>query len=192
MDRESPIMSLPITTPIRLTETMPQEEADALRLVAAFNPHCVVCGHQNPHGLQLTFRVNGKGVAAEWVPGKNSESFQGVIHGGIISTVLDEAMSKAIIAEGLEAFTVDLQVRFKQKVRTGETVWVRGWMVEHQKRRITAEASLCDSSGKEHAHAWGVFLIPPKPSGQSRRSEPSAACTVDETAAVRPMPEPGE
>ncbi len=160
-------MSLPITTPIRLAETMPEEGAPALRLVAALNPHCVVCGHQNPHGLHLTFRVDGNCVTAEWIPGRDWESFQGVIHGGIISTVLDEAMSKAIIAQGLEAFTIDLRVRFKQKLRTGETVSARGWMVQHQKRRITAEASICNGSGDEHAHAWGTFLIPPRPSGHS-------------------------
>ena len=112
---QSPVMSLPISPPTQFAATTPEEDGHALRLVAALNPHCVVCGHQNPHGLQLTFRVDGNGVTAEWVPGKNWESFQGVIHGGVISTVLDEAMSKAIIAQGLEAFTVDLRVRFKQK-----------------------------------------------------------------------------
>lgn len=171
-------MSLPITPPTQLAATPPEEDGHALRLVAALNPHCVGCGHQNPHGLQLTFRVNGNGVTAEWVPGKNWESFQGVIHGGVVSTVLDEAMSKAIIAQGLEAFTVDLRVRFKQKLRTGETVWARGWMVQHQKRRITAEASICNGSGDEHAHAWGVFLIPPRPSGVSSGIEPPASSTV--------------
>ncbi len=171
-------MSLPITPPTQLIATTPEEDGHALRLVAALNPHCVVCGHQNPHGLQLTFRVNGNGVTAEWVPGKNSESFQGVIHGGIISTVLDEAMSKAIIAHGLEAFTVDLQVRFKQKVRTGETVWARGWMVQHHKRKVTAEASICNGSGDEYAHAWGTFLIPPRSSGHLSQIEPSARDTI--------------
>jgi acyl-coenzyme A thioesterase PaaI-like protein len=86
------------------------------------------------------------------------------VHGGVLSTVLDEAMSKAIIAQGMEAFTVELRVRFKQKLRTGETVQIRGWVVERHKRRITAEASLCSSAGGEHAHAWGVFLLPPRSS----------------------------
>ncbi len=171
-------MSLPITPPTQLAATTPEEDGHALRLVAALNPHCVACGHQNPHGLQLTFRVDGNCLTTEWVPGKDWESFQGVIHGGVISTVLDEAMSKAIITHGLEAFTVDLQVRFKQKLRTGEAVQIRGWVVQRKKRRITAEASIRNSSGDEHAHAWGVFLIPPHPSGISNGNEPSAANSV--------------
>ncbi len=157
-------MTQPFSPPTPLAATLPDEDGHASRLVAALNPSCVVCGQQNPRGLQLIFTANAHGVAAEWIPGKDWESFQGIIHGGVISTVLDEAMSKAIIAHGLEAFTVELRVRFKQKLHPGETVQVRGWMVRHQKRRITAEASLCDSSGDEHAHAWGVFLVPPRPS----------------------------
>jgi uncharacterized protein (TIGR00369 family) len=169
-------MSLPITPPTQPVETVPEEDGHAFRLVAELNPHCVVCGHQNPQGLQLTFRLDEHCVIAEWVPGNNWESFQGVIHGGVISTVLDEAMSKAIIAQGLEAFTMDLRVRFKRKLRTGETVWARGWVVQHQKRRITAEASLCNGAGDEHAHAWGIFLISPRP--RSSGIEPPIASIV--------------
>jgi acyl-coenzyme A thioesterase PaaI-like protein len=132
----------------------------APQLVAVMNPRCMVCGQQNPHGLQLAFFAEDGGVDAEWDPEKDWESFPGVIHGGVISTVLDEAMSKAIIAHGLEAFTVELRVRFKEKLRPGETVRVQGWVVEKRKRRIAAEAKLYSGSGREYAHAWGVFLIP--------------------------------
>lgn len=170
-------MSLPISAPNQIVATASDDNGHQSRLVAALNPHCVVCGHQNPQGLQLTFCIDGNGVAAEWVPGKNWESFHGVIHGGVTSTVLDEAMSKAIIANGLDAFTVDLRVRFKQKLHTGEAVQIRGWVVQQQKRRITAEASICSSIG-EHAHAWGVFLIPPRSSGASNGIEPAATSTV--------------
>jgi uncharacterized protein (TIGR00369 family) len=170
-------MSVPVAPTTALGETSPDEADASLRLVAALNPHCVVCGHQNPHGLQLTFRVDGKCVTAAWIPGTNSESFQGVIHGGVISTVLDEAMSKAIIAQGLEAFTVDLRVRFKQKLHTGEAVQIRGWVVQQQKRRITAEASICSIAGEEHAHAWGTFLTAPPPR-MSLREIPTASTVV--------------
>jgi acyl-coenzyme A thioesterase PaaI-like protein len=157
-------MSLHFSPPIPLAATPPDEDGRPSRLVAELNPGCVVCGHLNPHGMQLTFTAEADGVAAKWIPGKAWESFHGIVHGGVISTVLDEAMSKAIIANGMEAFTVELRVRFKQKLHTGETVLVRGWMVQQQKRRITAEASLCSGSGQEHAHAWGVFLVPPRSS----------------------------
>ena len=101
-------------------------------------------------------------MKTDWVPGRDWESFQGVIHGGIICTVLDEAMSKAIIAAGMQAFTVDLRLRYRQKLRAGQAVQVCGWVVQKDRRRITAEATLCTLSGEEYAHAWGVFLLPPR------------------------------
>lgn len=157
-------MSLPLVRPTPFAATAPDEEGHPLHPVAELNSSCLVCGHLNPHGMHLAFIAEGSGVLAEWIPGKNWESFQGIVHGGVLSTLLDEAMSKAIIAHGMEAFTVELRVRFKQKLHTGETVQVRGWVVERHKRRITAEASLCSSTGGEYAHAWGVFLLPPRSS----------------------------
>ncbi|MGO8720328.1 MAG: PaaI family thioesterase [Acidobacteriaceae bacterium] len=155
-------MNLPLSSLTPVSAIPPEEDGHLLRRVAELNPSCVVCGHQNPHGMHVTFTAEANGVIAEWIPGKSWESFQGIVHGGVLSTLLDEAMSKAIIASGMEAFTAELRVRFKQKLHTGETVQIRGWMVQKQKRRITAEASLCSDSGLEHAHAWGVFLLPPR------------------------------
>jgi acyl-coenzyme A thioesterase PaaI-like protein len=126
------------------------------------NPRCIGCGPLNPHGLHLAFASEAGVMKADWTPDSDWESFPGVIHGGIICTVLDEAMSKAILAAGVQAFTVDLRLRYRQKLSTGQRVQVRGWMVQKEKRRITAEAAVCGASDEEYAHAWGVFLLPPR------------------------------
>jgi acyl-coenzyme A thioesterase PaaI-like protein len=84
-----------------------------------------------------------------------------VIHGGIITTVLDEAMSKAIIARGCEALTAELRVRFHKQVSPGDALRIRGWVVEKRKRRIRAEAVLSSEAGDEYAHAWAAFLVLP-------------------------------
>ncbi len=131
------------------------------RRSARSNPECVACGTQNRTGLQIKFTNNSGVVTASWKPTAGWESFQGTIHGGIISTVLDEAMSKAIMARQWEAFTADLRVRFRGRVCPGEHLHVRGWIVEKQKRRIKAEAGLTTRDGEERAHAWATFLVPP-------------------------------
>ncbi len=92
---------------------------------------------------------------AEWIPGSDWESFEGVIHGGIICTVLDEAMSKAILASGVQAFTVELRLRYRQKLSIGQPVQVRGWIVQKEKRRITAEGAVCGPSGEEYGARLG-------------------------------------
>lgn len=98
-------------------------------------------------------------MEAAWIPAEGWESFRGTVHGGIVSTVLDEAMSKAVIARDWEALTVDLRVRFRTRVTPGERLQVRGWVVERHKRKIVAEATLVTASGVERAHGWGVFLM---------------------------------
>jgi acyl-coenzyme A thioesterase PaaI-like protein len=82
-----------------------------------------------------------------------------VVHGGVVSTVLDEAMSKAVAATQAEALTAELRVRFRKYVPSGETFLVRGWVVKRDRRLIETEASLTAPDGGEHAHAWGRFLV---------------------------------
>ncbi len=122
------------------------------------NPACFVCGEENLHGLHLEFQTDGRRASAGWTAASGWESFQGIVHGGILSAILDEAMSKAIISGGVEAFTADLRIRFRSKVCVGDSVFVNGWMVSREKRRVLAEASLTSEDGEERAHAWGVFL----------------------------------
>jgi acyl-coenzyme A thioesterase PaaI-like protein len=124
-------------------------------------PHsaCFVCGKDNPAGLKIPFQrqVNGEMTAA-WTPGPAWEGFRGIVHGGLVSTVLDEAMSKAVAATGSEALTAELRIRFRLPVNSGAQFLVRGWIVRRSKRLIGAEATLTASDGTEHAHAWASFL----------------------------------
>ena len=121
---------------------------------------CFVCGSDNPGGLQLRYKCGVDGtVNATWTPTNMCEGFRGIVHGGIVSTVFDEAMSKAVFATNCQALTCELRVRFRHHVTVGEPLRVRGWVVAQQKRKITAEASLCTLDGKERAQAWATFLV---------------------------------
>jgi acyl-coenzyme A thioesterase PaaI-like protein len=75
-----------------------------------------------------------------------------------VSTVLDEAMSKAVAGSGEEALTADLRVRFRRHVTSGGVFVVRGWVVKRRKRVIRTEASLTAKDGTECAHARATFL----------------------------------
>ena len=137
---------------------------------------CVVCGQENPHGLRIHFRLESDGiVSAEWRPSANWEGFEGILHGGIISTVLDEAMSKAVAAMNYEALTVELRVRFRRHVAAGENLQIRGWVVEKIKRLLRTEATLTSSDGTERAHAWANFLALPGHIPPYRESENQVA-----------------
>lgn len=126
---------------------------------ASPNSACFVCGKENPAGLGLVFhRQEDGGMEAVWSPGSSWEGFQGIIHGGVVSTVLDEAMSKAVSAAGCEALTAELTIRFRQPVPSGGRFRIRGWIVKRNKRLIETEAVVASVDGREHAHAWARFL----------------------------------
>ena len=102
-----------------------------------FQTTCFGCGSDNPRGLQLKFRVDPDGTAtASFIPGSEWEGPRGIVHGGIVTTLLDEAMAKAVAATGCRGMTAELRVRFRQYAETGERLQVRGWVVRHNTRLI--------------------------------------------------------
>jgi acyl-coenzyme A thioesterase PaaI-like protein len=134
--------------------------SDRERLAARPNSNCFVCGVDNPRGLHLVFGADQSGnQSAIWTPDSTLEGFSGIVHGGIVSTALDESMAKAVAATGVEALTAELKVRFRHHVSAGKRYWVRGWVEERDRRVIRAEASLSDVAGAELAHAWASFLV---------------------------------
>lgn len=66
-----------------------------------FQPACFACGADSPHDLQLNFQVEPEtGASATWVPDAIWEGLRGIVHGGIVTTLLDEAMAKAVASAG--------------------------------------------------------------------------------------------
>lgn len=125
---------------------------------------CFVCGQANSNGLRIQFRVaEDESVEARWIPEQTWEGFPGIIHGGIVATLLDEAMSKAVALSGCTALTAELKVRYRRPSSSGQEYAIRGWVIDRQKRRIRAEAVVVGGDGVECAHGWGTFLIPPDP-----------------------------
>ncbi len=139
---------------------MPASSAPcAAPLRAEIESACFVCGPSNPRGLRIRYARSADGsVAATWTPEPTWEGFPGIVHGGIVSTILDEAMSKAVAASRCRALTAELKVRFRRPVPPGRELAIRGWILDRHKRRIRTEAVVTGADGEELAHAWGVFL----------------------------------
>jgi hypothetical protein len=97
---ESAPASTPATAPADAPASSPAPTTTPLapgRLKLPHTANCLVCGRDNPHGLKLDFSVvaNTGVVIAEFVGQKHHAGFEGLIHGGLISTVMDEAMTWA-------------------------------------------------------------------------------------------------
>lgn len=103
---------------------------------------CFVCGRDNPCGLRLAFNnINGR-VVTEFTPAKIYQGYTGITHGGIISTVLDEAMIYAVMKDGIFPVTAELTVRFKKPLMTDETAIIEAEIINSESRLITARSRL--------------------------------------------------
>lgn len=85
---------------------------------------CFGCGRHNPIGLKLDFRQEGDRAVAEFVPGEWHQSWTGVFHGGLMATLLDEALGYALYFRGIKALTAKFEMRLRRVVSTGETLRV--------------------------------------------------------------------
>lgn len=146
------------------------EELSGGEAAAALPNRCFACGQENAIGLKLVFerRPNGEAVAT-WILSRAHEGWPGVVHGGLLSTALDEAMAHALIAAGLRAMTAELRVRFRSPAPSGRPLSLKGWIVQRANRLVEAEASITDANGTEYAHGWGRFLStsPPPENGSA-------------------------
>lgn len=121
---------------------------------------CFVCGPNNPMGLKVPFEVDrgGKTIRCEFTPGSEYQGFQGITHGGIITTLLDEAMVKLAFELGISAVTASIEVRFLAPLMSGEKVHITATITRDQKKLIEAMAEATTTSGKVIAKATGKLI----------------------------------
>jgi uncharacterized protein (TIGR00369 family) len=104
--------------------------------------NCFVCGDKNKCGLKVDF-FNEKGVAkAEYEASSEFEGYKDILHGGIISALLDEVMIKAILAKDILAVTVSIEVKFKQPIKIGEKLSLEGKILKDKGKIITTEGKV--------------------------------------------------
>ncbi len=108
------------------------------------NQRCYVCGKQNPAGLAVDFEINAeaRSIRAIFIPSDVHQGYEGIIHGGILSALLDEAMAKLAFSLGIPAVTAEMTVKFKSPAAPGEELNVSGRITEETKRLILAEAKI--------------------------------------------------
>ena len=120
---------------------------------------CFGCGDDNPIGLHLRFAADGDGVKASFTPGPDHQGFGGIVHGGIISTVLAEAMAWAIAHAGFWAMTGDMRVRFRRSLNIGELTVVTPRVSGARSRLVTTVGELVlESDGSKIATATATFV----------------------------------
>ncbi|MGQ9732621.1 MAG: PaaI family thioesterase [Candidatus Zipacnadales bacterium] len=120
--------------------------------------YCFACGQDNPKGLHLTFRFEGEEYVCHFVPAREYQGWTDIVHGGIVSTVLDEVQTRLLWERGIRAMTAELTVRLKRPVPVGEPVTARARLVSARKRLYETEAELLLADGSVAATSTGKFL----------------------------------
>ena len=108
------------------------------------NNTCYVCGKENPAGLGVDFEINRelRAISARFTPSDIHQGYEGIVHGGILSTLLDEAMAKLTVSLGIPAVTAEMTVRFISPAAPGEELFVSGRLTNETRRLIQAEAKI--------------------------------------------------
>ena len=139
-----------------------------LRKVNAKQPNskmCLVCGLKNPFGLHTSFyELDNNELLAIFNPREEHQSYPGRLHGGIISTILDETIGRAIMIESeseIWGVTIDLQVRFKKPVPLDEELRVIGRITKNSSRFFEGTGELLLEDGTVAAEGHGKYLKAP-------------------------------
>jgi uncharacterized protein (TIGR00369 family) len=159
-------------------------------------PHnCFACGSLNTHGIQLELHAGDGRCWTELELDRRFEGWEGIAHGGIVTTILDEVMAWALVENDSWGLTARMQVEFKRPVPIGRRIRGEGRVVDVRRRIVRAEGVLLDAvDGTVLATAEGTFVAAPDERKQALkerygfRLEPDAANTpdsVDHTAPPR-------
>jgi len=104
---------------------------------------CFACSQENPIGLKLKPIHDGEKVTAEFTAGKFHQGWDGVIHGGILYTLLDEVSAYAMLCHGIEfGVTAKSEIRFKHTAPINEPIQASAWVTKLTKRLVETKAML--------------------------------------------------
>jgi uncharacterized protein (TIGR00369 family) len=149
-----------------------------------FDHWCFACGRLNDIGMHLDFDVSRDRAQTRFVPARRHEGYDGTVHGGILSALLDETMGWAIFHQGIWGVTARMNVTFRQPARVGEELRVVGEVKRQRSRAIDTVGTISRASdGVIVADAQATFLVM---SDERRRAlERRYSATDDAFARVR-------
>jgi acyl-coenzyme A thioesterase PaaI-like protein len=119
----------------------------------------MVCGQSDSLGLR--FGTNGNSVEALFQATPQWQGYAGFLHGGMISTLLDAAMTHCLFSHGIEAMTASLKVRFLEPVAASGDLKIKATL-EGRRRHVYLLSAELASAGRCLARAEARFIRGPK------------------------------
>lgn len=131
---------------------------------------CFVCGDKNRTGLKVRFYEKGGGAFAEFTSQAAQEGYRGLLHGGILASLLDEVMIKAVLVRNVYCVTAEMKVRYKKPVETGGRLKLFGHIITENGRIFMTEGWVKNQKGEIVAEGEGKYFVP-KPEAVKKPQE---------------------
>ena len=132
-------------------------------ITLAPNPEnkCFGCGGANDAGMKLTFVQDNvkRRIVGRFVLGPRYQGGGGMGHGGIIATLLDEAMGKVCRFREVRAVTAELTVQYLKPVKVDEEIVVEGFEMDQKGRNIFLASEIRNNAGELLARGTGRFVV---------------------------------
>ena len=121
---------------------------------------CFVCGTDNTIGLKINFRLEGEVCRAEFTPESAHQGYDGVTHGGILYSLLDDVMANCLFLRGIQAYTAKCQIRYRDPVPVGTPLRVEGRQIKEKGGFAILEGRVMRAAdGAVAAEAESTFLL---------------------------------
>lgn len=128
--------------------------------------HCFICGDENDGGTRMTWVETENGVQGKYSCMKKHSGFEAIIHGGVLSGLLDECVGWAVALKKKRfCFTGELNVRFLMPVAVDSEIVIKGKIADDQpygKKYFVATGEIVDNDGKVYATCEAKFFPMPK------------------------------
>ena len=125
-----------------------------------FSPHnCFACGTLNTHGMQLDLHIEPGRCWTELSLEPRFEGWEGIAHGGIVCTILDEVMAWSLVGADNWGVTARLSVTFKRPIHVEQAIRAEGWVTSERRRLVETAGSVVDATnGTILATADALYL----------------------------------
>ena len=120
---------------------------------------CFGCGQDNPIGLKLSFQWDGETTRAEFTPNKLHQGLAGVVHGGIITCILDEAMGYAAYFEGVNCVTAEMRVRLRRPALIDEPLVITSHVTKKTRKLVKTKAAISLKDGTLIADGTATHFV---------------------------------
>ena len=122
--------------------------------------YCFLCGVANPIGLKIAFyQASEACVVVRFVPREEHQGYPGVLHGGIISALLDETIGRTLVPRDRWGMTVELTVRFLASVPIGRPLTIEGELTRLRSRTMEGSGRVLLEDGTVAATAEAKYIL---------------------------------